>query len=323
MAAADEPGMKRTPLGIWIAVATALALAGVSFVLFSPRRLDGSSEAAFRASVDAITAGMSAAHREEFERALAKLSIAVLVPPQGGGAAGFDPAAAQQRVRQSLDGLSAAQVIERAAAATGAAGPAARPDADRAPANEAAAVQLLTQVAAGQARLRAMGAIDENRNRVGEYGFLAELAGMAVLRGTAQDRADPALLPAPFQQVVDSVVVHSGYVFRVWLPGPGGAFVGERGRGGARDGSVAPDQAELFWCAYAWPQRAGETGQRAFFVDRSGVVLQSGNDDGRYSGPGRGPEPGAAYAGAGAALMHDKPADGGSGRDGQVWTRVQ
>ena len=33
------------------------------------------------------------------------------------------------------------------------------------------------------------------------------------------------------------------------------------------------DNAELAWCAYAWPANFGNTGNRAFFVNQQGEIL--------------------------------------------------
>ena len=120
----------------------------------------------------------------------------------------------------------------------------------------------------------------------------------------------------------DGVVHKGGYCFRIFLPdsaSPAG-FVGEVGpadkvalAGGT--GKIGVDLAETTWCAYAWPEKLGESGNRTFFVSQAGDVMQSANEVAKWSGD-KGPPGKAAFRGSGITAMI---AVGTAGRDGDVW----
>ena len=171
--------------------------------------------------------------------------------------------------------------------------------------NERAVVKALRTIAAAQAQLAASGAIDTDGDGVGEYGFFGELAGTAPLRiqhpvdgAPALDPTgqvlSPPLLPRAFGNVVwdargENVVRRHGYVFKMFLPDAPIAHhvadipeTGNSGVGGATAGNFPdPDTGEELWCCYAWPLRDQLTGQRVFFINQEGQVLQTEND-----GPG-------------------------------------
>ncbi len=166
-------------------------------------------------------------------------------------------------------------------------------------ANESAAISTLRSLSSAQAQLQSAGAIDTDADGGGEYGFFGELAGTVPLRifGVAgpppvpvlglvnADELNPAVLSTAFGNVQldaagDGVVVRSGYVFKMYLPGtnvgittPG---VAEQPAGGAAAGAGMPDSnnCEILWCAYAWPLSASQTGNRAFFINQEGDLLQ-------------------------------------------------
>lgn len=196
-------------------------------------------------------------------------------------------------------------------------------------ANEAAAIATLKNIASAQAQCRASALIDVNDNGAGEYGYLAELAGSALLRaagGLSEQRMSPPFLSGAFghlqheQSPMAGIVLRSGYCFQVWLPDAAFTAVPESSSGGA--GAVHPDPArsEAMWCAYAWPVVRGQSGKRAFFVSQSGLVLASNNDLSQYSGFGNTPRPTAAYVNGGAMdTLLETNAIGG---DGQKWTIV-
>ena len=74
--------------------------------------------------------------------------------------------------------------------------------------------------------------------------------------------------------------------------------------------------SEVTWCAYAWPEKIGETGNRAFFVNQSRQVLFSHNQVALWEGAAHAPEGRSAFRGEGITSM---PAVGTAGRDGDVW----
>lgn len=176
-------------------------------------------------------------------------------------------------------------------------------------ANESAAISTLRSLASAQAQLQSSGAIDTDADGGGEYGFFAELAGTQALRvfdpvalvpalgALPNDRLNPAVLSSAFGNITTDVngggvVVRSGYVFKMWLPGPtpvgGGvvpgfseapAAVAPAVGGGSQGGANIPDpnNCEILWGCYAWPLNSGQTGNRAFFVNQEGDLLQFAN----------------------------------------------
>ena len=114
------------------------------------------------------------------------------------------------------------------------------------------------------------------------------------------DLLDPPFLATAFGQVVadasgDGCVVRQGYVFKLFLPGPtpgvGAATpgLGEDPAGGAKAADVGlatwgSANCEIMWSAYAWPTDAEKTGNRAFFINQEGDLLQYDNRDQEYEG---------------------------------------
>jgi prepilin-type N-terminal cleavage/methylation domain-containing protein len=175
-------------------------------------------------------------------------------------------------------------------------------------ANENAAVATLRSIAAAQHQLESSVVIDTDADGGGEFGFFGELAGADPVRvydpvaaapamGVAPDDVlDPPILPTAFGAVVadggaEGVVQRQGYYYKIYLPAatvlatdtvPG---VAELGTGGT-DAAAFPDpaNAEILWCCYAWPVDAEKTGNRAFFVNQEGDLLQYDNMDQLYEG---------------------------------------
>ena len=61
--------------------------------------------------------------------------------------------------------------------------------------------------------------------------------------------------------------------------------IGEVSAGGATSsilGNLDSGNCEIFWCCYAWPVTAGKTGNRAFFINQAGDVIQYDNPDAAY-----------------------------------------
>ena len=98
------------------------------------------------------------------------------------------------------------------------------------------------------------------------------------------------------------------------------------------------DNCEILWCCYAWPAQAEATGNRVFFINQEGDLLQTLNNEGAantalfYDGLLQGPAFDAAYSdmaadpnpnaitGMGANL--GITAQGEAPNDGNVWTTV-
>ena len=75
----------------------------------------------------------------------------------------------------------------------------------------------------------------------------------------------------------------------------------------------------MIWCAYAWPLNDNQTGNRVFFVNQEGDLMQAQNRLAvPYSGVA-GPAFSAAYT---VADMSAPLANGVAGIDTQVWVPV-
>jgi len=203
-------------------------------------------------------------------------------------------------------------------------------------ANEAAAIATLRTISTAQAQVQAAVAIDTDQDGAGEYGYLAELAGLVPLRvsvgGTPASGAagvdelePPALSRALGNVDANGVILHKGYCFAVNLPTPGlnPIGIGEAPGGGAGAFLPGADNGEQYWCAYAWPQAVHRSGNRVFFINHEGVLLQTANRGStgpQYSGSPGGPLFDAAYV---SASMSWPIAAGAVGFDGNTWVAVQ
>ena len=222
----------------------------------------------------------------------------------------------------------------------------------RVSANENAAIATLRSIASGQAQLQSSCAIDTDADGGGEFGYFGELAGTAGLRfydGAADavdlDVAplDPAILPTAFGDVLDpgdgeNVVARAGYYFKVYLPDVtnAGDIAGVPEDGGVGVGGSAgntfPDSnnCEVLWCCYAWPIEAESTGNRCFFINQEGDLLQFLNTDSTYESINQVPAFDAAFSdGTGGGDMSARlgitamiAADGEAANDGNTWTVV-
>ena len=100
--------------------------------------------------------------------------------------------------------------------------------------------------------------------------------------------------------------------------------MGEVAAGG---GATGPNNCEIMWNAYAWPAQFGQSGNRAFFINQEGDLLQMANRTvgagTQYSGAAAGPLYSAAYLGAGFTGMGSAIASGAAGVDTNTWVPVQ
>lgn len=178
---------------------------------------------------------------------------------------------------------------------------------------EFGAVVTLRNLVSAQTQFQMTGRSDEDHDGIGEHGTFAELSGAVGVRGGAV--LEPAVLGEDFQRVNErGEVVRGGYVFAIYLPGPGGAGVREAPGPPPR---VDPELAERYWCCYAWPFHRGRTGVRTFFVNQDGDILAT--EDPGYDGPGFGPPYHAAFTGR---LIAGETATDATGQDGNTWRRT-
>ena len=202
-------------------------------------------------------------------------------------------------------------------------------------ANETAAVATLRNLSSAQAQVQASGSIDGDGDGSGEYGYFGELSGafntralVGGVQAIGATKIVPPVMSGAFGNVVASNVSRSGYLFRVYLPSATGQGIAELATGGADPGNFPdPDLCETTWCAYAWPINKGNSGNRTFFVNQMGDVLQSLNNTMNYSGTTVIPVADAAFANGGTAgainqaLANTIPTK--LGMDGEVWSNVQ
>jgi type IV pilus assembly protein PilA len=204
-------------------------------------------------------------------------------------------------------------------------------------ANESAAISTLRSISSAQAQIQSSGAIDTDADGAGEYGYFAELSGAQPLRisnagvpaagNAATDLLNPAILSSSFGTLTASRVSRQGYFFQMWLPA---ATVGGLVGGIAEDATggklVAPfpnsNNNELMWCCYAWPGNHNKTGNRAFFVNQEGDLLQCLN---RSATPfdGVATTPGFGEAFVTATDMSSALRIGVANAAGNIWVPVQ
>ncbi len=200
-------------------------------------------------------------------------------------------------------------------------------------ANETSAIATMRAIVTAQMQAISSGAIDTDSDGRSEFGYFGELAGVVPTRiaGPGGPAAGVAgiheLAPSPLLTslgaVNASVTMHSGYCFQIWLPDAAGAGIAEDPSGGKLAGPFPdPNLSEDAFCAYAWPMRAGATGNKCFFINQDGLIVQTLNRGASaYSGAAGGPNFDAAFLVAGS--MHAGHALNAAGADGNNWVPVQ
>ncbi len=190
-------------------------------------------------------------------------------------------------------------------------------------ANESAAMSVLRSLSSAESRLQSQGLIDSDGDGIGEYGYFGELSGTQPCRVTVggmptagvpgKNNLYPALLIPEFGNVTNCQLGRSGYIFQIYLPdktvdGPFGFdglldkdvvhAISEDSMGGKNACPFPdPNNCEDIWCAYAWPVAVHQTGDRVFFINQEGVLIQTGSRyDASYSGSDRGPKFDAAFS---------------------------
>jgi prepilin-type N-terminal cleavage/methylation domain-containing protein len=217
-------------------------------------------------------------------------------------------------------------------------------------ANETAAIATLRNLVSAQAMIQGSGRIDSDNDAIGEFGTFQELSGRVGIRkgyngGTNPaetsfsvigEKVNPAIV-SPSLSMADSngFVSKAGYALMILLPDssdptsyvheentgtvaaptPGLSSTGQTGGG---SGVIGTDMSEVLWCCYAIPMAKGQSGNRAFFVNQSGDVLQSPNDVRKHAGVGTAVDGISAFI-DGAAGITSKTAVGTLAEDGDVW----
>ncbi len=206
-------------------------------------------------------------------------------------------------------------------------------------ANESAAISTLRSLSSAQAQVQSSGSIDTDADGSGEYGFFAELAGAQPVRVSAAgapaagvvgtDELNPAVMSSAFGNVnATSQVTRSGYLYQIYLPaatvGAAIAGIAEDAGGGSLLGPFPDsDNGEVLWCCYAWPVAASQTGNRVFFINQEGDLLQTANRGAAaYTGTAGGPAFDAVYSGA-LDMASPLGINGIAATDGNAWVAVQ
>ena len=222
--------------------------------------------------------------------------------------------------------------------------------------NETSAIATLRALASSQAQVQGVGRIDVDNDSVGEYGTFVELVGEAGIRtrlragtGSLDPGADfgtqgPVLNPPGFSPDMISYMedsghlVKNGYAFMVFLPDASdtATWVHEtmrlvtRSRGRSRrtveqvrlrnplggTTRIGIDLSESLWCAYGHPVSRGRSGNRVFFTNQQGDLLQSANDVAKHQGQTSVIAPNSVFLGEG---ITSAVAVGTAGADGDVW----
>lgn len=205
-------------------------------------------------------------------------------------------------------------------------------------ANESAAIATLRSLSSAQAQVQSSSAIDSDADGGGEYGCFGELSGADPLRVSAagvpaagvanQDELTPSVLSAAFGNVdANSMVQRSGYIFQMWLPtatagGVTGAITEEAGGGYQAGPFPDSNNCEVMWACYAWPIQAGNSGNRVFFINQEGDLLQFANRQAVYDAVAAPPAFDAVFSVAGD-IGSPLGINGVASNDGEIWTVVQ
>lgn len=191
-------------------------------------------------------------------------------------------------------------------------------------ANETAAIATLRNIVSAQAHFQASARVDQDSDGTGEFGGFLELSG--AVAGRMSSPLVPPALSGVFRELNESgEVSRSGYLFKMFLPGPADANGDAAGvpepvpNGYANDvgATLDADLAETTWCCYAWPVDYRQSGVRTFFTNQTGVIL--GCDVGAYSGTARGPEADAAFDSPGCITGRVDAEGPGRNPGGQRW----
>lgn len=193
-------------------------------------------------------------------------------------------------------------------------------------ANESNAISTLRNLVSAQAQFQSAASVDDDLDGTGEYGCFGEMSGAQNLNLRAGGNGpaatlDPPILGATFANInANGQVNKSGYLFSIFLPNAAGTGVAE-GAGGLPAAGWDPDNCEIFWSAYGFPVDDGTTGNRAFFVNQRGEIIQTKMENTQYNN-GNAPAWNAALNG-GAAMGDPLGINGLAAVDTNTWTPVQ
>lgn len=120
--------------------------------------------------------------------------------------------------------------------------------------NESSAIGAMRTISSANETFRSAIVKDQDKDGLGEYATLEEMAGLSPPKGSN------ALVNPPFIDLMLGRGGKDGYLFEV--------VVGAQ----ACDGVSGVNGEEVSYFAVAWPQSYGVTGKRSFCIDASGVL---------------------------------------------------
>ncbi len=151
-------------------------------------------------------------------------------------------------------------------------------------ANEVSAVSTLRATATSQLQFSKAGLKDRDSDGIGEYGFYTELSGSFGIpsAGVLNPPAQPGFINIALgsSSSIDlGTASKAGYMFQMWLPvGDGLAALPEAGGPVALTASQNEvDTQEFRWACYSWPNDAGKSGNKAFFISFRDELLSASN----------------------------------------------
>ena len=200
-------------------------------------------------------------------------------------------------------------------------------------ANETSAISTLRNITSCQAQFQSSAKADADNDGTGEFGVFREMSGAMAVRAsptgtnTGGTIINPPVLSGAFRTLnANAEVSRSGYLYKLFLPGTGGAACEETatGTGDTLATDVLSDLCETSYCCYAWPASYGNSGNRSFFVCQAGDI--TGTDTSAYDGTGDidvGTAGNAFRSGTGGAgAITGQQAIGTLGRDGRMWKQI-
>ena len=200
-------------------------------------------------------------------------------------------------------------------------------------ANETAAVATLRNFTSCEAQFQAGAKADVDNDGTGEFGMFRELSGGGKIR-TAIDGTNttgrllsPAVLSGAFRTLnANGEVSRSGYMFKVFLPGPSGSAISEPQSATATfvgTTGVDNDLSETSYSCYSWPASFGNSGNRSFFVNQGGDITATEFSGYTATGQFTTANAGRAFTGAAVnAFITGTQAIGTAGRDAKIWKQV-
>ena len=186
-------------------------------------------------------------------------------------------------------------------------------------ANVTNAIATLRAISTAELQFQSGSLLDQDDDGAYEFGTLGELGALDPLRGTAEPIARNLLSRSVVEVDTTGTVTRTGYHFRLFLPAEDGlGVVGTL----ENEASIDPSMSERYWSCVAWPIKAGTTGNRAFFINQQGQVMEL--RDSAYSGFTSAPGAGCALIGTDPNYMDSEMlASSVPGADGGTWTMVQ